>query len=296
MLNTTELCDTTGNPGDTDLPHLMKKLLALMLVIATSSVFAQPQIPFAELLWKGQAIPFYGRAANPFQSQLLDALKTNQQAERWARIINGSIRLKTNLGIGFNTCGQPNAFYNPQNGSITVCLELVEFIAELAKKDQAAMNLDRASFAKLFDGAIWGVLFHELAHAVIAIDGIAITGREEDVADQFAAYFAVNFIEPQNVPVILPTIWFFGSMAQSRDLSTIDQTALKALLSDEHSLDLQRVYNLACWAYGGNPQRGQEAVDAIGMPKERLARCPGEWATLSNGIHNRFKKVLKGSR
>ncbi|NCY10198.1 MAG: hypothetical protein EBX38_07420, partial [Actinobacteria bacterium] len=48
-----------------------------------------------------------------------------------------------------------------------------------------------------------GIYLHELAHALIDINQINITGREEDVADQFAVYFSMKYLEPRGARVIL---------------------------------------------------------------------------------------------
>jgi hypothetical protein len=45
---------------------------------------------------------------------------------------------------------------------------------------------------------------------------------------------------------------------------------------DEHSLDVQRYYNILCWFFGSNPQENQTIVSEEGLAEERAIRCPGE--------------------
>ncbi|MDP1680655.1 MAG: DUF4344 domain-containing metallopeptidase, partial [Burkholderiales bacterium] len=216
---------------------------------------------------------------------------------RMAQVTTASVRLRQNLGVGFESCGKANAFFSPQRSAIVFCLEMIELMAAQAKADtEIAMKLDRIEFAKTIDGAIWGIFFHELGHAVIGVNRVPITGREEDVADQFAVYYAVNFIEPRDIPVVLPTIWFFQMLAKSSNVTSANQDQIKRLMSDEHSLSDQRIYNLACWAYGANSARGATAANFVKLPKERGARCPSEYATLDYGIKARFKKYFKPQR
>jgi len=47
--------------------------------------------------------------------------------------------------------------------------------------------------------------------------------------------------------------------------------------ANEHSLDLIRMYNLACWVYGANPAANADVVTQVGLPKERADRCEYEF-------------------
>lgn len=263
-----------------------------LLVAGASWAFAGP-IPFEELLYKGRAVPFYGKTVNDRQAQLVEALKRSRTAERMAELTQGTLRLRHDVAVGFESCGFPNAFYEQKRSRVVFCLEMLELIAKQAQDDKDfAMTLDRSGFGKLMDGVLWGIFFHELGHAVIDINRVPITGREEDVADQFALYYAVKFIEPREVPVILPTIWFFRALGKSRDISASTQEGVKRLMADEHSLDDQRTYNLACWALGADQSRGLVAARFVGLPEERGRRCSGEYARLDEGMKSRFKKYL----
>lgn len=136
------------------------------------------------------------------------------------------------------------------------------------------------------------MFFHEMGHAIIGINRVPITGREEDVADQFALYFASNFIE-QRAPVVQPTIWLFTQMAKQVDVASADQATIKRLMSNEHSLDQQRIFNLACWSLGANASRGFVSAQYVGLPQERASRCSGEYASLDRGIKKQFQRYLR---
>lgn len=270
---------------------MRRVLLGLALVLVAS--FARAALPLEQLFYKGQAMPFYGEARSEQHRQLLDAAKKAQLAERMARLVNGTVHLKTNLGVGFASCGQPNAFYDRQRGALVFCVEMLELMVNVARADADLMKADRASFSKVIDGAVWGIFFHELGHAIIGVNGVPITGREEDVADQFAVYFAAHFVEPQGAPVVQPTIWLFSQMAKRVDIASADQDTIKRLMSNEHSLDQQRIYNLACWALGANSSRGYVSAQYVGLPQERASRCSHEFATLDLGVRKQFQKFLK---
>jgi len=271
----------------------MRKWIAAVS-LAIMACTAHASVPFEELLYKGQAIPGYGTASSELQQMILDTIKRGHLAERMARLTNGTIRLRTNLAIVFKSCGSPNAYYSPRDQGLFICLEMLELMARLARADtEGVMAAGREEFAQTIDGAVWGIFFHELGHAIISINRVPITGREEDVADQFALYFATQFVEPQGVPVVKPTVWLFTQMAKRTDLPSADQATLKRLLSDEHSLDQQRIYNLACWAFGANPTRGVASVRFVELPQERGVRCISEYGTLERGVRKQFQKYLK---
>lgn len=269
-------------------------VLFFCLMAGVVPAFALGPIPFEELLYKGRAVPFYGDTQTAEQAQILEAIKQSKLAERMAQLTQGTTRLRRDLGIGFESCGNPNAFFDPNRSTIIFCVEMIEFMVAQARSDtEVAMKWSREEFARTIDGAIWGIFFHELGHAVMGINRVAITGREEDVADQFAVYYAVNFVEARNVSVVLPTIWFFNRLAKSSTITSPNQNDIKRLMADEHSLNEQRIYNLACWALGSNIKRGAFAANFVGLPQKRGAQCTEEYSKLDYGMRSRFKKYFK---
>jgi len=173
---------------------MIRFFCALLCLLAAGSSSA---VPFEELLYKGRVLPFYGAARSPRQEKMLDGLKQARLAERMAQVA-GAVRLRQDLSVGFAACGRPNAFFDPGRSAVVVCYEMLDLMVSLARSDvEGVMKLNRTGFARVIDGALWGIFFHELGHAIININRIPITGREEDVADQFALYFATNFVEPR---------------------------------------------------------------------------------------------------
>jgi hypothetical protein len=81
-------------------------------------------------------------------------------------------------------------------------------------------------------------------------------------------------------------------MSKHQDVASIDQEGIKRLLANEHSLDRQRVYNLACWALGANSPSGYQVAQAVGLPEDRARRCAGEYATLDRAFRKQFQKYL----
>lgn len=64
-------------------------------------------------------------------------------------------------------------------------------------------------------------------------------------------------------------------------------------MSNEHSLDEQRIYNMACWGLGTGLNGGAKTAQFAGLPNERAQRCPAEYAQVNMGMKNHFKKYFK---
>lgn len=253
-------------------------------------------LPTVELFWSGRVTPFYGDASGDRQENLLAIVRHEQMAERMAAVA-GAFRWRQNVGVGFESCGQPNAFFSPQRQAIVICTEFLELIVQEVRADQnLAAQFDTAHQSGWIRGVIWSVYFHELAHALININRVPITGREEDVADQFSLWYAVNYVNLAKQPIVTPAVWFWGTLGKKHDLTGLSGDAFQQVLANEHSLDNQRTYNIACWALGANPEMGERTAQFAGLPASRAARCPSEYATLNGAMRNLFTKYIKPGR
>lgn len=251
-------------------------------------------LPFEQLLYKGKAVPFYNDTQDPQKQALLDLVKQSQLAERMASVVNNTLRMKSDIGVGFEACNRVNAFFDPRRRVLVICVEFLEMVVNTAKADtDFMMKLPREQFGKVIDGLLWGIYFHELGHAIIHTNNVPITGREEDVADQFAVWFAVNFVDLNRNPIVMPTIWLWGRMAQERSVPNMTEEQRRAFMSDEHSLDEQRIYNLACWVLGTGTEGGSRTAAFAKLPQERGQRCAGEYAQVDKGMKHMFKKFFK---
>lgn len=116
------------------------------------------------------------------------------------------------------------------------------------------------------------VFYHELGHAFVDLYDLPVTGKEEDAVDQLATVIAVWSEYPQMA--ISGARLFDALSADSTDPQWAD-------FADEHSLDQQRVANIACWVIGSDPDGvGAELQAAVQLPEDRLVRCEDEWAQI----------------
>jgi hypothetical protein len=271
----------------------MKKLHVLILAVCLHAPSLAKNLPFVELTWKGTATPFYANASDDTQQAVLDVMRNAQMAERMATLAQNAFRLRQDISVGFESCGKANAFFSPYRQSIVICTEFVELIGQLLKSDRGIANFTPEQKVLWFKGVVWGVYLHELAHAIIHINGVSITGREEDVADQFAIWYAVYFVDLQRQPIITPTVWFYREISKRRNLAGMSGESLEQVLANEHSLDEVRIYNIACWGLGANPTMGAKTAQLVGLPESRAVRCPGEFVSLDKGMREQFKRYLR---
>ena len=173
------------------------------------------------------------------------------------------------LSIGFEECGQANAFYQSYSKSIVMCYELVVAFAEVFR---GADSWDTTGGTA---NALQWVLLHEIGHAVIDIGDLPITGKEEDAADQFATLISLLESDGESSPAI--------AMAYVYNSTGSDSSPPWGV----HSFDSQRYYNLLCLVYGYDPDGTYGlAVESL-IPESRRVLCPSEteqalnaWAAL----------------
>jgi hypothetical protein len=205
---------------------------------------------------------------------LRDDLLRGGFLEEMAVLLNGWIALPEDVALAFAECGEPNAFYEPEQRAVILCYELVE-------------DLDRAyaghpDGAQAVDDALVFTTLHEVGHALVDVLDLPITGREEDAVDQLAALILADGTEEGDLAAI-------NGVAALGEEEVIDDLAF----ADEHALGAQRFYNVACLVYGQDPEKYAAWVRDGVLPAERAARCPGEYANVSEAWSRLLYDYLK---
>lgn len=169
-------------------------------------------------------------------------------------------------------CNEENAFYHPDTQSITICNEMIDWLTEYGKKESEDVKIQQeiAVNSTLF------FLMHELWHAYIDLYKLPITWKEEDVADQIATYLILKLYKDRSFDWI--TDGAFSFYEYSQQSWEIDDN----LLSDVHSLDKQRFFNIACWLYGST--NDQEIITNWLLPQERADGCIDEYNLMKNSL------------
>ena len=101
------------------------------------------------------------------------------------------MRLPRALLLKVEGCdGESNAWY--ADDAVTVCYEYLEDILQNAPKETTPAGVTRSD---AIVGPTLEVFLHEVGHAVFDYLSVPVLGREEDAADQFAAYVLLQFAE-----------------------------------------------------------------------------------------------------
>lgn len=247
---------------------LAPAFLAALLLAATNLVS-----PAAAESW--ESIPpnpnvdyVYVTPKNPkleATEQVLKDRKVLQELQRFLAPLN----LPHHLELRTIQCNAVNAFYNPSDRSLNLCYELVNGIVGIAPKTVTPDGFITRQ-AAIF-GTIVGVVLHEGGHMMFDMFDVPRFGREEDAADETAAFLALQFNKDVARAIIKGFVYFWALNK--------DPTARSPMTawSDEHGSASQRMYNTLCLAYGGDPKTFKDFVDRGWLPKERAKGCAREY-------------------
>ncbi|WP_420329769.1 DUF4344 domain-containing metallopeptidase [Mycolicibacterium aromaticivorans] len=226
--------------------------------------------------WPGKMTATYEDATSPEAVTGRDLIKNDHLLEDLADGINQSLKLPFDIPLIGKQCGTANAYWSPDAKSVTICYEDAADALTIYTKagdpdpKASAINSEIATF------------YHETGHMVIDIYDLPATGREEDVADQLAAYILLapgpdGKIDPESVQAVKDFAREFKGYSDQRG-GEIDERQL----SDVHTLDLARMYNLECWVYGADPKGNADLVSSGALPQDRADGCEDEYAKLSS--------------
>jgi hypothetical protein len=244
----------------------------------------------------GQMTVSYGDATTPEAVRGRTLMRNEKLLEGLAADVNDSLKLPRDVELAGEQCGQANATWNSVKNRIKICYELVDLNLRLFDSNPAdgevLGELSQPEAVVAVTDATVGTVYHELGHAVISLYDLPVTGREEDVADQLAAFAILepnavlkDFPDPSRVAGHYAEM--FKLWAAKR--GTADQTDFAA----EHSLNETRMYNLKCWIYGSDPAAHAGMITDGRLPEDRATGCQEEYQQLSRAWSTLLAPYLK---
>ena len=244
----------------------------------------------------GQMTVSYGDATTPEAVRGRTLMQNEKLLEGIAADVNASLKLPRDVELAGEQCGQANATWNSARNRIKICYELVDLNLRLFDRNPAdgevLGELSQPEASVAVTDATLATIYHELGHAVIALYDLPVTGREEDVADQLAAFvilraddFLRDFPNPARVA---------GEYAEMFELWAAKRgVAGNSDFVDEHSLNETRMYNFKCWIYGSDPAANAGMITDGSLPADRAAGCPLEYQQLSKAWSTLLAPYLK---
>jgi len=126
-------------------------------------------------------------------------------------------------------------------------------------------------------------LLHEMGHLLIAELKLPVLGREEDAADQLG-FMGLLLPYDQHRDAN-----FYAKLLDITDYWRLEWRRTKSAEEevhawDSHGLDAQRFYNLACLAYGSDPDTLEWIPEITGLPVERALYCDQEYQQVRQAV------------
>lgn len=196
-----------------------------------------------------------------------EKIKREKFLEKAADDLNKALILPTDVYLRSKDCGEANAEFDPNTQTITICYELMEHFSSLYQSE--GMTAEEAD-KKMFDAVRFAFL-HEVGHAMIHNYKLPVAGSEEDAADRCSSYINIEELGDAGVRAVLAASDAFRIGAKKNSVT-------KRRMADEHLLQEQRSFNSLCMIYGSDPEKYAYFVRDGYLPKERAARCSGEYA------------------
>jgi hypothetical protein len=215
---------------------------------------------------KGDFIVEHLGVKNPRYEEIDRQVKEEKLLEKAADKLNRSLILPNDVYLRTRDCGEVNAFYDADEQSVTVCYELMEHFYRVFRSH--GLN-DQKAYNKMFNATRF-IFLHEIGHALIDIYNLPITGSEEDAADRCSSFINLTELGEDGVNAVIAAADWFAIESKNRDTS-------KRNLADEHLLQEQRFYNSICLLYGSDTDKYAYILEEKYLPKERAARCSGEY-------------------
>ena len=170
-----------------------------------------------------------------FQIQLAENLQAESARfepilERFTQTLEAlPLAPQQKITVEIRSCRQASAFYMPSERLIVMCPGLLD---TLTRRFGESQGQETFHF----------VMLHELAHALIDQLNLPILGNEEDAADAMAT---VLLLEQANSPI--------GAILAGIDFYEQYQQGFITPWAGVHAIGPQRMFNLVCWASGGQP-------------------------------------------
>jgi hypothetical protein len=211
---------------------------------------------------------------NPTHQQVYTQLKQNLMLER-LQVFLSPFRLPRTIRISLTGCdGEADAWY--EDDDITICYE---YVYDLWTNRLEETTLSGVAPIDTVLGPLFEATLHEFAHALFDILDLPVLGREEDAADQVAAYILLQLGKPVARRTISGTAYAysFEEIRAGGDCSP-------ERFANEHETPAQRAYNQMCLAYGSDKELFADYVSQGFLPKERAEFCDEEYFQIQDAF------------
>lgn len=232
---------------------------------------------------ENRATVAYLNADNSVERAVESRIQAEGNVADLVSFINEQFTLPESLTFQFGAEDGP--LYDPQINTIMVPYAFVEEIdARFKGADYAEQT--GVTIADATADALLHTLFHEFAHAAIAMYQLPVLGKEEDAADALASVLLIEYYD-QGQEIARSAADLF--ILESEDREVLDEEDFW----DEHSLDEQRYFSTLCHIYGSNPQGYTDIIEDELLSEDRAERCIDEYAQIVDGWGQLLEPYMK---
>ncbi len=254
----------------------MKLLLSVLplLFCLTCSVVAPAPARSQELRSDMIAIDYF-EPRDPKYRATFERMKKRRVLEEYARFLS-PLRLPTKLrvwALSDTPYCEGSPYYDPNYRAMHMCYQFMDLLEKLAPKQTTP---DGFTPLEATVGAYVVVILHETGHALVDLFNLPILGREEDAADQIAAFVSMQF--GKDVARLLTKGVAWSWLALTNGVLTLPSNP--AYYKDPHSTGQERFFNFLCYGYGGQPDLFKDLAAQF-LPKTRAPGCAREYQQIA---------------
>lgn len=242
---------------------IRKTLIHLVCLIFASSAFSGQALVRYD---RSDALSQYGIDKNVF--------------DLGVRLINDTFVLERTLHIRVG--GQEGPLFDP--ATMEILMPSV-FVAEVMARFQS-IDYEKTGvrIPEATEDALLHTLFHEFAHAIIAMYELPVLGKEEDAADSLASVLLIEFFE-NGAEIALSAADLFDIESDDREVLTDED------FWGEHSLDDQRYFATLCHVYGSDPAGYKQLEKTLSI--DRAEACVAEYENVRASWFTLLEPYLK---
>ncbi len=245
---------------------------------------------------------------SPQRDQVRQRMVKRRVLEEFAAFLS-PLRLPQTLYLFASDCdggAWDSPHYDPAAHAINMCYS---FSAEAERRFADMIESRRnekwwtpAPLEQLMAGMYVGVLLHEAGHALFDLMNVPVFGRQEDAADQIAAFIGLQFGKDNARTIIkgFANYWGYGAFVLKSDPGRVlgapgdvnyrdCRKDAFCRYYDVHGTASQRYYNTLCLAYADEHRDNfKDFVEAGLLPEDRARNCNREYKQAELA----FKKTL----
>jgi Putative metallopeptidase len=248
---------------------------ALIPAIAGTLLSTVAAVPAQEASKPNQISISYELPKNSKHQRIYNRMKERRSLENLQEFLS-PFKLPRTLKIELAGCdGEADARYFED--VITVCYE---YLDELWRNMPRKVTASGVAPIDTILGPLIDTTLHEFAHALFDMLKVPVFGREEDAADQVAAYIYLHLGKAEARRLIMAT-----RHAYMTEVKGSDGPPTLAEFSEEHGTPAQRMFNLLCIAYGADPKLFGDVVSKGYLPRQRAEQCQDEYEQIQDAFN-----------